>query len=50
MPMMKGKSRKAVSENIRTLVSEGMPQKQAVATAMRKAGMPKPKKMGKKMT
>jgi len=44
MPLRKGSSNKAVSSNIRTLLTEGYPQKQAVAIAMRKAGKPKRKK------
>jgi hypothetical protein len=44
MPLKRGKSKKTVSRNIRTLVHEGRPQKQAVAIAMSKAG----KKRGKR--
>lgn len=42
MPLKKGKSKKAISQNIRTEVAAGRPQKQAVAIAMRVAGKPKP--------
>lgn len=38
MPLKSGKSKKAISANIRTEVRAGRPQKQAVAIAMRKAG------------
>lgn len=41
MPLKSGKSKKAISENIRTEMHEGKPQKQAIAIAMRKAGKKK---------
>jgi len=43
MPMKEGKSDKAIGSNIKMLMKEGRPMKQAVAIAMRKAGKPKPK-------
>lgn len=38
MPLQKGKSRKAISANIKTELAHGRPQKQAVAIALRVAG------------
>ena len=46
MPLLKGKSKKVISENIRELVKSGRPVKQAAAISYDKAGKrrKKPKK------
>ncbi len=41
MPLSKGKSKAAVSQNIRTLLKEGFPRDQSIAIALRQAGVPK---------
>jgi hypothetical protein len=46
MPLSKGK--KSIGKNIKTLVDEKYPRKQAIAIAMDKANMSKDKKVKKK--
>lgn len=42
MPLLSGSSKGVVGENIRTLMKEGRKQSQAVAIAMKQAGLSKP--------
>jgi hypothetical protein len=44
MPLKKGKSKEAISSNIKTEMAAGKPQKQAVAIAMSKASKSLPKR------
>lgn len=44
MPLKAGRSKDVISSNIRRLVKEGKPQKQAIAIAFSKAGLSRRKK------
>jgi hypothetical protein len=43
VPLKSGKSKQVISQNIKTEIAAGKPQKQAVAIAMSKAGKSKKK-------
>jgi uncharacterized protein YoaH (UPF0181 family) len=47
MPLKKGKSKSARSSNIKKLMAEGYPQKQAITISYSEAGESKPKKKKK---
>ncbi len=47
MPLLSGSSKNIISENIRTEMGAGRPQKQAIAIAMSKAGKGRKKKAKK---
>lgn len=47
MPLKSGSSNKVVSENIKTEMKSGAPQKQAIAIALHKAGRMSRKKKSK---
>lgn len=46
MPLVQGKGRKAISTNIRRMVNEGRPQRQAVAISMDVARRGRKRKKG----
>lgn len=49
MPLLKGKSKSVISQNIRELMNSGRPQAQAIAIAYSKAGMSSEKRLKRKV-
>jgi hypothetical protein len=48
MPLLKGRSRKIISQNIRTEMRAGKPQRQSIAIAFSEAGLSKKSKKRRK--
>lgn len=47
MPLKSGKSQAVISANIREMIKAGHPRDQAIAAAMRKAGIPRKRRRRK---
>lgn len=48
MPLLKGKSKEVISENIAEMIRAGHPRNQAIAAAMRSAGKSRSKRRKKR--